>query len=193
WIPLHRAADKGSAETVTALVRAGAEVNARDENGWTPLHRAARRGNPKTVAALVRAGADVKARNNRRTIKRRIDPPRTLLEIGGELLGLREGKYRVDRYEGGMTPLHLAVQNGHAEAVTALVRAGAKVNARDGEGQTLLHWAVAYGTAETVTALIGAGADPMARDNKGKLPADMANDQVKDHDIFRALNAARRE
>ena len=48
---------------VTALVKAGADVNARNEDGVTPLHFAAASGTtPAVVAALVKAGADVNVR-----------------------------------------------------------------------------------------------------------------------------------
>lgn len=40
------------------LIGAGAEVDAKDENGMTPLVMAAARGCGKCVAILARAGAD---------------------------------------------------------------------------------------------------------------------------------------
>ncbi|MBC6403341.1 MAG: ankyrin repeat domain-containing protein [Hyphomonadaceae bacterium] len=60
--PLHFAALGGNAETVAALVKAGAKVNARDENGYAPLHLAAVNGHAETVTALAKAGAEVNAR-----------------------------------------------------------------------------------------------------------------------------------
>jgi len=49
---------------VARLIAAGADVNARDNDGRTPLVRAAWYGHPDIVAALLKAGADVDARNN---------------------------------------------------------------------------------------------------------------------------------
>jgi len=46
-----------------ALIEAGANIEARDEDGETPLHSAARRGNHAVMQALIKAGADPAARD----------------------------------------------------------------------------------------------------------------------------------
>lgn len=43
------------------LLEAGADANARDENGQSPLHHAARIGNEEVCKLLIDAGADVEA------------------------------------------------------------------------------------------------------------------------------------
>ncbi len=48
----------GDAEIAQMLINAGANLNARDENGYTPLHLAAQRGFKKIFDLLVKAGAD---------------------------------------------------------------------------------------------------------------------------------------
>lgn len=53
----------GDAETVTALLGAGTDIEARTEDGLTPLHVAAGWGGPEVVIALIEAGANGKARN----------------------------------------------------------------------------------------------------------------------------------
>lgn len=69
--PLHWAAWRGQTEVARLLLKAGAEVNAQNQNahwGTTPLHAAAH-GNQAAVAQLLIAhGADIRAKNlNRRT------------------------------------------------------------------------------------------------------------------------------
>jgi len=73
---LHSAvADGGHAAIAKALVRAGADVNARQRHGWTPLHGAADSGDRETVHLLLEHGADPAAIH---------DGGKTALEIARE-------------------------------------------------------------------------------------------------------------
>ena len=90
----------------------------------------------------------------------------------------------------GFTPLHHATRSETAEAVAALLGAGADPNARDRQGKTPLHHAAMSETIEVVTTLLEAGADPNTRDSDGKQPFDYArdNDQLKGSDAYWKLN-----
>ena len=55
---------KGHMETVQALLAAGADVNAKDNDGDFALMFAARNGHTETVQILLAAGAEVNAKNN---------------------------------------------------------------------------------------------------------------------------------
>lgn len=57
----------------------------------------------------------------------------------------------------------LAAAHGHAGIVTALLQAGAQVDARDGEGRTALMLAVHHRRLDAAEALLKAGADGDAR------------------------------
>ena len=50
----------GHAETVNALLEAGADVNARHNDGWNALAFAALEGHTEIVNALLKAGAELK-------------------------------------------------------------------------------------------------------------------------------------
>ena len=140
---------------VRACLAAGANVNARDEDGFTPLHKAAwLNPDPAVIVALVNAGADVNAR-----------------DWAGPVTDT--------------TPLHWAVVDSHdvgdfsanPAIIRTLVAAGARVNARDSLGWTPLHWAAHDSNPAIVQALLGAGADASARGyTSGIAPWDLAQD-----------------
>lgn len=68
-----RAGECASGDVVETLIRAGADVNVRDNvklavdntSGYTALHAAAWRGNTSAIVALLRSGADVRAREEK--------------------------------------------------------------------------------------------------------------------------------
>ena len=55
---VHRKVQAGDIDGLEAALRAGAEVNVRDQRGWTPLMYAANRGYTLLVPALLDAGAN---------------------------------------------------------------------------------------------------------------------------------------
>jgi ankyrin repeat protein len=73
-------------------------------------------------------------------------------------------------------PLHAAVAGRNFEAVSALVVAGADVNARQHGGWTPLMQAAAHGDLEIVDVLLAAGADPSMSSDEGKTPASLAEE-----------------
>ena len=59
---LHQAVIDGNIEAVKQHIAAGADVNAKDENGVTPLHWTE---TEEIAELLIAAGADVNAKDNR--------------------------------------------------------------------------------------------------------------------------------
>jgi uncharacterized protein len=86
----------------------------------------------------------------------------------------------------GMPLLHFACEHMNFDAIRALVKAGADLNAKDSFGQATLHIAVdididsvvqANGSVmsfETTRLLLSLGADPNIRDSQGETPRDWA-------------------
>ena len=85
----------------------------------------------------------------------------------------------------GISPLHLAVQDGNLSIVSLLVRFSADVNSKafhnlhnqNGWGDTPLHWAVALGHFEIVKYLINNDADLNLINNYGKTCLYLASER----------------
>ncbi|XP_019723852.1 protein phosphatase 1 regulatory subunit 27 [Hippocampus comes] len=60
---LHEAVLAGNLEAVKLLLKYGADVNQRDEDGWTPLHMACSDGFPEIASYLLSLGANTEAEN----------------------------------------------------------------------------------------------------------------------------------
>jgi len=56
------AARKGSLSRVSLLIKAGADLEARNRDGWTPLLVSVRRGHTEIASLLLKAGANVNAK-----------------------------------------------------------------------------------------------------------------------------------
>ena len=130
--PLHDAVKNRNLDEVNRLISAGANVNAKDDDGTIPLHWAYQ-STVSIVEALVAAVADVNAKENK---------GRTPLHwasgvpLGGEsivaalLIAGADVNAKDTIY--GQTPLHWAWS---ADIVSRLIIAGADVHAKDNDGK----------------------------------------------------------
>lgn len=172
---LLEAARVGDVAAVSALLGAGADVNAARGDGITALHLAAEHGHAGVARPLLDAGAAVGSGTRIGSYT-----PLHLAARGGHAdvvaLLLEAGADPVAPTTNSLaTALHLAAAavRGH-EAVAALLRHGADPNAREASaGQTPLIFAAAANRAEAIAALLEGGADP-----------SLATDEV---DVLRSL------
>jgi ankyrin repeat protein len=128
---LMLAARSGNAGAVKALLSHGARIEARERRGQTALMWAAAEGHTAVVRALIEAGADLKA-----TVKNgftpfffavrqgRLDAVRAFLAAGIDV----NATLPSGNANSSVSPLVLAVQNGHFDLALALVDAGANPN-----------------------------------------------------------------
>ena len=167
--PLADAVQRGDASTIQALLKKKVDVNAPQANGATALHWAAYRRDAESTAALIRAGANVNLKNNYG-----VTPLALAAQQGNPAvldLLLKAGAKPndpVNFVNAGETPLMSAARSASVDAVKALARAGADVNAKETwSGQTALMWAAADGDSAMASTLLELGADFRARSNGG--------------------------
>ena len=105
WTPLHVAARYGSADSVQALVAAGADVKARaGKEGETPLHVAVVFGSSELACSRSHSGDDREGKGESVAVPRGharyVESAKVLLDAGADPSA---------RTESGVTPLNLAV------------------------------------------------------------------------------------
>jgi ankyrin repeat protein len=127
------------------LIKAGADVNARDNNGKTTLMYATYYGREEIVEMLIKAGADVNARDNNGNTALMYAISQVSFVTSGILVG-NPSKEKI---------------------VEMLIKAGADVNIKNKKGQTALLMVVEKKetgvTKRIVEMLIRAGADVNAK------------------------------
>ena len=140
-IPLHCAAEAGSAECIRLLIGAGAEVNLLDDSGAAALHYAA---SAEAVRALVEAGArtDIATEFGRDALDEALErawgegePDPSQLDVAAELVKSGVPLERAD--ENGWSRLTQTAFRENPLGVRFLLEAGHPV--RDRGGYTALH------------------------------------------------------
>jgi ankyrin repeat protein len=140
------AAGRGDLPAVRSALAGGADARAFGPYGLSALEYGVASGRADVVAALLAAGADPDA----------------------ELSQAAYDRHREGIADQGRTALiHAVSRKDGLEIVSLLVRAGARVDARDWRGAPVLRYAL-FGTPEIVSALILAGADVNAADDEGR-------------------------
>jgi len=201
---IHIAAEAGYIEAVKQHLAAGADVNAKEDDGWTPLQFAAKYGHKEVAELLIAKGADVNAKTNEgytpldRAIQRKNIETADLLRKHGAKSGAEDSiliaamvgnivavkKHLSDgadvnamtKYSRN-TPLDLAIQLDQTEIADLLRKHGGMMAQELRSGMSPLHAAAGKGLKEVVELLIDKGANVNARKSgkyKGETPLDIA-------------------
>ena len=184
-LPLHAAVRSGRPAIPSMLLRAGADVEARDEAGNTALILAASTGSENMLLALLAGGARIESTDNRgwtaltaARLKNHPQIEQILLDLGATdplqgSIARRPDKINLDSIpegEAGWTPLMYAAWRGDVNAVRHALQGQPLVDAIDSDGHTALSRAAWRGHVEIVDALLAAGADANIRQNNGFTP-----------------------
>jgi ankyrin repeat protein len=151
----------GSTEVASALIAAGADVNARE--AWRdqpPLMWAAEAAFPELVSLLIEHGAAVRARA-------------AANDWGSQITSEPRAQYRPT---GGLTPLLYAARAGCAECVKSILAAGESIDRPTPDGVTALMLAIDNYEFDTAKALLDAGANPHLSDWWGRTALYLAVD-----------------
>ncbi|MBX5461848.1 MAG: ankyrin repeat domain-containing protein [Steroidobacteraceae bacterium] len=189
---LHWAVYHNDVDLVERLIKAGANVNARNDYGATPMSEAAVVGNVKVLRALLEHGADVESPNaDGQTALMTL--ARTSNVEAAKLLIKRGASVNAREQWRGQTPLMWAAAEAQPAMVKLLVEHGADVNARSlvnewerqvtaeprmqarpSGGFTPLLYAARKGCVECAKILVKAGADKDLTDPDGVTPLLLA-------------------
>lgn len=138
-----------SKDVADVLIKAGADVNAKDTNGLTALIFTTSHDRKAIAELLIKAGADVNAKTNDGltalmyvTYSGRKDIAELLIKAGAD----------------GNAALIFAIDNNNEPAAKLLIELGADVNAKDNDGLSLLTHAILYGHNYIADLLRAAGA-----------------------------------
>ena len=146
------AASRGDLSRVEALLRGGADANARDAFGQTALMYAAGAGHRPVAEELIDAGAQVDARNRNNKTASDLAEARGHAALAALLRNAR---------------LFLAARDGDLDKLNELLDSGVDPNALLRDELTALMIAALYDRPQVVAALLRRGAYPDAQNATG--------------------------
>jgi ankyrin repeat protein len=171
WSPLHYAAAQTRIDTVSTLLKCGADVHALNNRRRTPLHLAASYYGRLTIRVLLDHGATIDAKDAYGETA-----AHTAARYGnneGFSLLVKRGCDTTALDQRGRSLLHAAAANGRGDGLVDLLlrpHGPLHIDVQDNDGRTPLHVAAQHSSAFVVEALRNHGANIEAKDNHGRSP-----------------------
>ncbi|XP_047430898.1 ankyrin repeat and SOCS box protein 15b isoform X2 [Mugil cephalus] len=169
---LTLAAGAGQVENVSMLLQHGASPHNTNGRNESPLLLAVRLSSYDMVLSLIMGGAFVG-----QVCLTKWTATHEAAKVGCPailMLLLRHGAKVTARDGHGVTPLGVAAEHGHAEALDALIQHGGDVNAQASNGDTVLYDASGSGNLDCIKLLLQHGANPNVASYACQLPIHRA-------------------
>ncbi|MFN7097669.1 MAG: ankyrin repeat domain-containing protein, partial [Gammaproteobacteria bacterium] len=154
------------------LLKEGANINEKDNDGGTALHYAASEGHVNSLKHLLDKGANINQKTKEGltvlhlvALKGHVENLKYLLDKGANIN---------EKANNGRTVLHYIASSGSIENLKYLFEKGANINEKDNHGLTPLHWAALKGHIAVLQYLFEKGANINERDNHGLTPLHWA-------------------
>lgn len=139
-ISLQELCETSSFTEIKDAIKAGADVNSKDENGRTPLMAACEtKSSHEIIQLLISFHAAVNETDNEGKTAimyaAKYDPyPRVVAEM------VKLGADVNAKSKDGTTALMLACENNNVQVVSELIKAGANINVKDNDGNTAMNY-----------------------------------------------------
>ena len=162
------ASRRGDVNALGEYLRAGIDVNAKDEAGRTALTYAASRDEQETVSFLLTKGADANSRDSQGYTA--LMHATQAGKKGSVVRLMKADGARFDMViaEKRFTPLHLVASQGWDDVINFIaIRPEVEINSRDYAGRTPLMLAARQGYFSTVIVLHALNADLTNQDLRG--------------------------
>ena len=166
---LMRVVRSGQANAVKALLQAGADLHAQNNDGDTPLILAARMGHRDIVESDSTGNRTSNRNSTTRLEKQQSWKPRLLVILRYFSSCHNEAGFNAWWTENRETALILAAMQGRKSTVEYLVKLGVALEERDRIGETALTKAMQNGHLEIVQFLLGQGARIQSKNSHGDI------------------------
>jgi serine/threonine-protein phosphatase 6 regulatory ankyrin repeat subunit B len=173
WIktPLQKACYKGQLDSVTFLLKKGADINQIDDQGYGALHAAAAGNKTDMIDFLLRNGAHVDLKRPETKGKFSVTPlgwavMMRNVEAADMLMNNNASVLSLDTL--GITLMERAVFNDDLEIIKSLVVHGADINQKDQYFWSPIIYAAGNGRTEILKYLVDNGADINVKTSSGR-------------------------